>query len=147
MGRKWPEIDIIKLYSGTFPGFEDDYILNLNTANIDASRSMKLLRSHDKWNNWLTECLNKKDLDELMKVRYGLQVGMDSLVKKKLNTNLVNETFLRWISSIDKTARQIIKLKNPMPHDIAGAEKNLKALEAKRSRDLEFEKFLMRSSF
>jgi len=117
-------------------------------ATTDASKSSSALKSHTKWNKWLTRCLKNKDLEELVKVKYGIQLGMDDLVKTKMNTPFVNEMFCRLIKSIENTAWSIIKKRNPMPNDIVGnTETNNKTLEAKRKRDLEFNNFLMRTSW
>lgn len=147
--RKWPEIDIIKLYAGKFIGFEDDTVYDFDSATWDATKSANMFKAHTKWNMWLTRCLENNDLNELIKVRYGLQAGMDDLVKKKLSTPQVVEMFLRWISSIERTARQIIKKKNPLPNDSSLLKKDMtsETLRIKRSRDLEFDKFLTKSAF
>lgn len=151
MVRKWPTVDILQLYSGTHKGFDDDlkYLPisfdDDSTANIDASRSHNILKSHHKWNLWLSRCLKNQSLDELMKTRYGLQVGMDDLVKKGLATASICEMFVRWTKSIEKTARQIIKRKHKITRAIA--TDYFKALEEKRRIDAEFEKFLRESSF
>lgn len=152
MVRKYPSVDILKLYSGTLPGFEDEihYKPQVFTgdsvdANIDASQSFKRLKAHTKWNNWLKRCLKNQDLNELIKVRYGLQVGMDDLYKSGLSTPAIAEMFVRWQKSIDNTARQIIKRKHKITRAIA--TDYFKALEEKRRIDVAFECFLRDSSF
>lgn len=152
MARKWPAIDILKLYSGRLEGFEDELLYNPSssfgddvTANVDASKSFKIVKSHHKWNAWLNRCLKNKDLQELMKVRYGLQVGMDDLAKSGLSTPAVAEVFIRWQKSIEKTARQIIKSRTKITHKIATDFR--KAHAYKRKIDVEFERFLKDSSF
>lgn len=148
MVRKWPTIDVLKLYSGRLEGFDDDIAYTPQTfdeAIIDASGSHKALKAHHKWNNWLKECLRKKDLADLIKVRYGLQVGMDDVVKKGLATPALCEMFVRWQRSIEKTARQIIKSRHKITHAIA--TDYFRALEEKRRIDAEFEAFLRDSSF
>lgn len=140
--RKYPAIDILKLYSGKFPGFEDDTVIDHDNATWDASKSARLYRAHEKWNRWLKKCLAENNLNDLIKVRYGLQVGMDDLVKLKLNTPQVNEMFLRWMSSIERTARSVVRNR-------IGYQKptNNEMLLAKRKLDLEFDEFLKKSAF
>ncbi len=146
MGPKWPAIDILKLYTGKHKGFEDDTpSQTFDDANIDASKAHRMLKGHDKWNRWLRRCLKYQDLDDLIKVRYGLQVGMANLVKAKLTTPAVCEMFVRWTSSIEKTARQIIKRKSNITHAIA--KDFMKAHAEKKRIDNEFEKFLKDSSY
>lgn len=139
---KYAHIDILKLYSGTQLGFEDDFIVNEATAVINAKKSYQALHSHEKWNNWLTECYEHNKLQDLIDVRYRLQVGMNELVKKNMSTQKIAEMFVRWTGSIDKTANRLIKKRNPIPKD--GGPK---ALAAKRKRDKEFEQYLMKTSF
>lgn len=151
MVRKYPAIDILKLYSGTMKGFEDDlqYVPmsfdDDSSAVIDASRSHKALKAHQKWNLWLKRCLKHQDLEELLKTRYGLQVGMDDLQKKGLATAAICEMFVRWQSSIEKTARQIIKKRHGITKAIA--TDFLKAHAEKKRIDNAFEAFLRDSSF
>ena len=68
------------------------------------------------WNHWLTSCLINERVQELVKTRYGLQVGYDDLVKKKLNTPKTEELFLRWTKSIETTLKRIWRKQNPNPH-------------------------------
>lgn len=150
MVRKWPTIDILKLYSGQYEGFKDDVqytpqSFDSENAKVDASDSFNALKAHGKWNNWLTKCLKNEDLADLMKVRYGLQVGMDDLYKRGLATPAICEMFIRWTKSIEKTARQIIHKRTRITHAIR--TDFLKAHEEKRRLDAEFEAFLRDSSF
>lgn len=141
---KYAPIDILKLYSGTAMGFEDDYKPQDEdaTAIHNSHRSHNALKSHEKWNIWLSECFRLGDLNQLIDVRYRLQVGMNECVKKKLATQKISEMYVRWIGSIDRTARRIIKNKYPIPKD-GGA----KALTMKRARDQELENYLRKTSF
>jgi len=152
MVRKWPTVDILKLYSGTLSGFEDEIHYKPQVfrgddvdAKIDASGSFKKLKAHTKWNNWLRRCLKNQDLNELVKVRYGLQVGMDDLVKSGMDTPAIHEMFSRWIGSIEKTARQIIKKRTKITHAIA--TDFLRAHAEKKRMDDEWERFLRGESF
>lgn len=104
-----------------------------------------------KWNIFLTNCLMQNDLKKLINTRIGIQVGMSNAVKEKLTTDKINETYCRWIGSIDRTARSIIKKLNPMPGDnayICAEEFETEYwINAKKKRDNDFEKFLIRSSY
>lgn len=81
------EIDVLKLYAGLIPGFED----------------------HTKWNAWLAKCYQYDRVNELAKVMRGIQMGMATAEKKKLANQEVVDTYCRWIGSIDKTLRRIMK--------------------------------------
>ena len=108
------EIDILKLYSGLLKGFED------NKA----------------WNIWLTKCLNTDNLNELIAARRGIQIGMTSAQKKRLTNDSINVTFCRWISSIDRTVRKIVKKRiGPQEH------------KDKKIMDNDVELFLRKSSY
>lgn len=140
-------IDILKLFVGDCPGFEDDYkhLALEDSAKFDAAKTKHMLTSHDKWNKWLKDCEDKQNMNELIRTRRGLQIGMDELVKKRLVTDMISEMFLRWTMSIERTARRIINKKHPIPDK--GDDAYLKAIVIKRQRDAEFEKFLKRASY
>lgn len=108
------EVDIIKLYSGQIEGFKD----------------------HSQWNAWLTKCLSNENLNELVNVRKGLQMGMSSAQKKGLVTDALASTFLRWNHSVELTIKRIIK-KRKGKLDIKG----------KKQLDVDIEEFLRRESF
>lgn len=141
---KYAPIDLLKLYSGKMEGFEDDFLAQNQDegAVFNAHRAHKALHSHQKWNAWLLRCYQQNNLQQLIDVRYRLQVGMDVLVKKRLNNQRIAEMYVRWVGSIDKTARRLIKKMYPIPKD--GGPK---ALEAKRKRDQAFEEYLRKTSF
>ena len=112
MARKYEAIDILKLYSGTLKGFEDDFKIPIDDPKIcvfDVSGLRRLLNSHEKWNLWLARCYETCNINELAKVRYSLQAGMDDLVKKKMVTDKIAIFFARTLRSIEKTAERIIK--------------------------------------
>lgn len=118
--RKYDAIDLMKLYSlGSFNG----------------------------WNEILTECYEKRDMNRLAKIRYQTQAGMDDLVKLKLNGPEIVEWYCRLIRSLEITAKRILKKKHPMPGDTNSFNKNLDELSAKRKRDEEFNQFLYNSSY
>lgn len=95
---------------------------------------------NEKWNAYLTDCLNKQDLTSLENSYRGLQHGMSELTKQKLNTDKINVLFVRLQVSIEKTIKRIIKGKNKKIYDssILSAER----IRAKRKMDEEIEKYL-----
>lgn len=107
------------------------------------------------WNSMLTDCVSKLDINRLIKIKYELSVGMSDLAKKKMNNENINVQFLRWMRSIEITAKRIIKIRNPMPGDnvivikgeINHDEYKLRALTAKRNRDKELQDFIKRSAY
>ena len=104
-----------------------------------------MLRSHDKWNNWLTKCERNNNINELVDARRRLQMGMDDAVKKRMSSEFLSEMFIRWTGSIERTARRIIKKKYPMPPK---TDRNFGEWhKAKKDRQVEFEKFLLKSSY
>lgn len=121
MKGKPPKIDLIALYA--------------KSASSD-------------WNVFLASCLAKHDMQNLSNVLYGLQLGMNDLVKKKLNTDKMNLFFLRLQRSIENTMKLIIKEKDPHPLDNAfNHEKFGKHIETKKERDSSFEAYLRKTRF
>lgn len=123
--RRWPAIDLMKLFTG--------------------GHSLK-------WNDYLTRCDRTGNLDDLMKTLYGIQAGMDDLVKAKMTSEKINQLFLRLQASIENTARRIIKRRIPSPLDHGSgvtltAKEKLELIGIKRRRDAEFEKFVRKASF
>lgn len=100
------------------------------------------------WNCWLRDCLNKKDLNQLIEVKKRLQMGMDVLSKSKLNDRKISCQFLRWCKSIDETVTKIIRRNefNPCDNPLEAA-KNMEHHAAKKKRDYAVEKFLIKESF
>lgn len=142
MKRKYPAIDLLKLLAGREPEFFDS---NSKPGGEDEVKfqAKSVGTSHQKWNKWLAKCLQRKNLEDLIRVRYGLMVGADDLNKQNLMTQDVAEMYCRWIGSIERTARKIIQMRQPFPKD----PDNFNIIELKRKRDLDFEVFLRRSSF
>lgn len=105
------------------------------TEEIDV---MKIYAKSDykAWNEWLQKCLTSNNLNELIKVRRGLQVGISSAQKKGLVDEKFATTFARWINSIDRTVRKLIR----------DREGSMQAQD-KKNLDNEVEKFLKRESF
>lgn len=105
-------------------------------------------RSYVAWNTMLTKNLREMNINGLAKVRYQIQAGMDDLAKKKLTNEDIIVWYLRLMRSIEKTAKQILRIKHPMPGDNPlVAKKYPDRLSAKRARDQEFQKFLHTSSY
>lgn len=109
------EIDVLKLYSGQIKGFEN----------------------HDSWNLWLSDCRKFQKINELVHVRKGIQIGMASCEKKKLSNESIVNTYCRWIGSIDKTIRLILKDKQYYSKD----------KKTKKLQDADLESFLRDSSY
>lgn len=106
--------------------------------------------SANGWNEFLTHCFNKKDINALARMRYSIQAGMDDVAKKKLNTDDINSWFCRIIKSIEITAKRIIKVKHPLPGDNPLIAKKLEYIDAKiikKKRDQELAKFMASSSY
>ena len=126
------EIDVIRLYSGTMKGFEDDAA---STA-------------HDKWNKWLSRCVKYHNLDGLMSTRRGLQMGMATAQKNGLVTEGLAELFARWIGSIDRSIKKIVKARALTGNDfIDKKHHDKKNYKTKQERDAELEKYLRKKSY
>ena len=111
---------------------------------------MKLhtLGSANGWNEFLTDCHQKLDINRLAKCRYQIQAGMDDLVKLGLNSETMITAFCRWDKSLVDTAKKIIRVRHPLPNDDPRvAKKHTNLLEVKRQRDREVEAFLKASSY
>jgi len=121
VNRKWPTVDLLKLYSSV-------------TAH--------------EWNKILTKALIHSDVEQLKKLRYGLQAGMDDLAKKKLNSNKIVNWYLRLIRSVENTMKSILRKKYPSPLDNPlQIKRNLEYIGNKRKRDNDFERFLKDTAF
>lgn len=120
MNRKWPTIDLMKL---------------------------RAISDKDHWNIFLKNCQDKHDINRLTEVLYGLQAGMDKLVKEKLNSDELCIWFARLTRSIELTVKSILREKYPLPNDRNNKEKSLEIMTAKRKRDAEFMNFLVKSRF
>ena len=101
-----------------------------------------------EWNKFLAVCKKRLDLQTLEHTLYGVQLGMDDLVNKKLNTEKMSIWFVRIQRSIEKTMRDIIREKNPNPLDNPlNADKHMAHLGDKRHRDHQIEQFLKKVRF
>ncbi len=103
--------------------------------------------STNGWNEFLSDCARDQNLAKLEQVLYGIQLGMNDLAKQKLNTDKVNEWFVRLQRSIENTMKSIIKAKRPNPMDNPLGAKSAEALAEKRARDQEVERYLRRVRF
>jgi len=121
IGRKYPAVDLMKLYA----------------------------KGNEKtWCEYLAKVQKEQDFYGALKMRFGLQAGMDDLVKKKLDTTAIHIWFARLITSIEKNLRWIYRSKNPNPLDNPSNKKNysdrqlIEFRRLKKERDENFERIL-----
>lgn len=126
-GRKWPSIDVVRLYSRG------------DTAG---------------WNSMLTEMRERQDVMGIKKTLYGIQSGVADAAKAGLVDDNLTSWFVRAQRSLENTAKAIFREKYPSPLDGGTVAKNSdqaalfqKELEAKRKRDQAFESFLEETRF
>jgi hypothetical protein len=123
VGRKWPAIDVLRLYS--------------RADNVG-------------WNTFLTHCLTTQDVQGLKKTLYGVQAGMADLANQGPVDPKLTNWFLRIQRSLENTAKAVFRAKYPNPLDDPMAAKTgnwISWKEAKKKRDGEFEQFLRESRF
>lgn len=111
---------------------------------------LKAHGSHVGWNEALQKFYDNQDINGLAKLRYGIQAGMDDLVKAKLNTEEMCNWFLRLSRSIEITAKRIIKIRHPYPQDNPLIAKDLEFVSVatqKTKRDNDLIAFLTKSSY
>lgn len=127
MKRKYPTIDLLKL---------------MEQWNADL------------WMQFINKAVKEQDLEKLKKTLYGIQAGMDLLVRQHLSTDKIVGIFADMTRSIEIAARKIFVKKYPSPLDKGvsssdqSAEVMLKdQLKKKRIRDREFSKFLKEARF
>lgn len=96
-----------------------------------------------KWNAYLTESLNRGDVQGLIDTLRRIQKGMDKAYKDKLATDKVVELFIRLQRSIEITLKKIYRQRhhNPLYDPLAKVDKS-KFIDDKRQKDNNFEKFL-----
>lgn len=140
--RKYPAIDILKMYFA-----RQDAIIRGETP-VDKPEFSNPL----EWNAWLTKCYRERDINALAVMRYRVQAGMDDITKKHKELAEREEIvvfYLRLISSIEKTARKILKVKYPNPHDNSTdkSKHSQAAYNAKKKRDNELIHFMHMSSY
>lgn len=126
IGHKYPAVDLLKLYS----------------------------QGNEKtWCDYLLKVQKTKDFEGALKMRFGLQAGMDDLVKKRLDTTAIHIWFSRLIVSIEKNLRWIYREKYPNPLDNPLNKKGLTNEQfvnfrrMKRERDQNFEIILKQWSY
>ena len=121
MTHKSEAIDILKLYS------------NCNTQ---------------RWNRFLKICFLSHDVSALVDVLRRLQMGMNNLVEQKLNTDKVNQLFIRLQRSVENTIRDIHRAKNPNPL-FASSDKSLQAIHLadKKQKQAALENFLHKARY
>lgn len=112
--------------------------------------SMYSTLTMDHWKSCLIRAMETGSMEKLISWRYGLQAGLADASKKGLTTEKMELWVYKRCKDIEKCARWILKRKHPI--NTAGDYKDktksaVKALEAKRRRDKEFEQFLLRSNF
>lgn len=101
-----------------------------------------------EWNLFLSTCLNNKNLQALEKVLYGIQLGMNDVANKGLNTDKINIFFIRLQRSLERTIRDIVRLKEPHALDNPlNVEKFGYLKDSKQKRDHNIEKHLKKVRF
>lgn len=114
--RKWPKIDLVHFVANN---------------------------TYKQWNKYLTRCEYQENVTSLVATYYGLQIGMQDAVRRKLNTPQIIEVFIRLQRSIEKTLRRMYKKKhNKIYMDPLSAEPTKNAILKKKAQDYEFEKWL-----
>lgn len=124
MARKWPELDVMKMY-----------------ATLTLERWKFLLRLSVKENR----------VEKLLSWRYGLQSGLSAVNKRG---NISDEKLDMWVikrcRDLEKAMKIILRKKYPSPMDNPKHDPLAyihKVKETKRRRDREFEEFLQKSNF
>lgn len=136
--RKYEAIDIVKILTGTHEKFYND----------PEWYGDKRRTARDRWNQWLTKCVNEDNHNELMKAYYSLQLGMDNAVKQKLNTEGLCALYTRLLRSIENELIKILRKRSPHVLDNPVKKNNYSHLvQEKRDRDLDIHKFLRSNSF
>ena len=87
-----------------------------HTQGIDVLRLISK-GSTSGWNEMLNQCYVNNDINGLVNLHQRLSVGMTDLEKTKMNTDKINEIFLRMLRSLELTALKIGKKFNPNPLD------------------------------
>jgi hypothetical protein len=104
--------------------------------------------NHKEWNFFLTQCLKNLDIEKLAVTRKRLQIGMDKCAKDKTNSDEVIKFFIRLQNSIEKTMKEILRIKRPNPcDDPLKAMDHLDAKGEKNLRDNQLEDYLRKTGF
>lgn len=109
---------------------------------------VKLYGQHtpERWNKYLTTCHKSQNTKELLDMMNRLQVGMDKMVKDKLDTEDLRLFFIRLTRSCENTLKRIWREKHKNPN-YDPLNQDAKYLDEKRKLDLQFEKALRKASF
>jgi hypothetical protein len=119
----------------------------MKTEEVDVLQ-LVATSSTEKWNLWLQKCLANDNLEELLRFRRGIQMGMSTAANKGLVTEKLAVLFCRWTGSIENTIRKIVKRRDRKQNDnVHTAVKTINALADKRERDAALEQFLREQSF
>ena len=104
--------------------------------------------SANGWNEFLTKSLAACDVAGLVDVLRRLQMGMDNLVRQKLNTEKVNTFFIRLQRSVENTLRDIHRKQNPNPL-FSKSDPALRArhLADKKKKQEDLERFMRKVRF
>lgn len=105
---------------------------NTGASEVDL---MKLYCEGDTkmWNAFLTKCFANNDLAKLTMIRQGLQRNMKKLASRNVNSEGINNLFLRLTMSIERTVTKIY-YKNGKPKNKV-EKKKLQLLAEKLLKD------------
>jgi hypothetical protein len=115
----------------------------------------------EQWKGCLESAALSGNVNKLKAWRYGMQAGLSDAIKKGIKDEKLDFWVIKRCRDLEKMMRYILKQKYPMPGDkvipkiLTGHKNNMgkrkdysmSAIEAKRRRDLELEKYLKDSSF
>ena len=116
---------------------------------------MRATLTVEVWRHVLTKCLEACDINRLLAMRYGMQAGLTDAVAAGIKTSDLDLWVLKRIRNLERCAKEIIKIRNPMPGDIIVSKTHkgkrldytMDALSSKRKRDRELAEFIQKSSF
>lgn len=130
MSRKWPTIDIVKLF---------------------------YLGDQVNWQATIQKYIKNNDLEAIKKTRYGIQAGMEDARKQKLNTPVLINWFAQIQRDLDVATKLILKKLYPSPLDeplkaVEFRKNNPKDLvdkvrKEKQERDDKIERYIRENSF
>lgn len=124
----------------------------INILNLYANSN------HERWNQMLDYCYRTNNINKLQELHYAISVSMTDLAKQKINSSHMNDTFLRWLRSLEKTGLNIAKKINPNPLDTMSKQeidilknsdsiKYKKMYDAKKSRDFEVAEYFRKGAY
>ncbi len=104
--------------------------------------------SANGWNEFLTKARDAGDILGLVDVLRRLQMGMDNLVKQKMNTEKVNVLFIRLQRSVENTIRDIHRKQNPNPlYTNSDPALHARHIGDKKKKQEDLERFLRKARF